>query len=273
MKDRNNTPLFTIVTICLNDLENLKVTVASVQRQSFRDYQYLIIDGGSKDNTVEYLKSLHDVEWVSESDEGIYDAMNKAIGLSKGQYINFMNSGDTFYDKSVLDKIASAIDKYSGVQFLYGDVYYGNSIRPFSLQPKKLTSFTLFRGTVCHQVWFMQKGVYEMNGGFDIALRYKADYDFLCRIILKNKISYQHVPICVASYQGGGFSEKNVADGMRDTIVVKSRYFQQYKRLFFILILAILAPVRYNILYHRLRANLNTIRAKREWHKSDHIPQ
>ena len=101
---------FSIITVVYNDLDNLKKTCRSVSRQTFDDYEHLIIDGGSDDGTLDFLKSFSasdsHVRFISEKDNGIYDAMNKAIAMAEGDYILFLNAGDRFHERDTLSKIA-----------------------------------------------------------------------------------------------------------------------------------------------------------------------
>ncbi|BDI04937.1 glycosyltransferase family 2 protein [Sphaerotilus microaerophilus] len=116
-------PLFSVITVCYNDLANLKRTAASVLEQSCKDFEWLVVDGGSRDGTPDWLAQLPPGQcvWSSERDAGIFDAMNKGCDQARGQYLVFMNSGDLFFNPRVLELVSEAIRSQPGAQLLYGD--------------------------------------------------------------------------------------------------------------------------------------------------------
>lgn len=118
-------PKITVVTVCFNAAETIEKTILSVVGQTYDNIEYLIIDGGSKDDTLEIIKKYENniSKWISEPDKGIYDAMNKAIKMATGEWINFMNAGDCFAADDVLEKIFND-DIPDKVKFLYSDNYY-----------------------------------------------------------------------------------------------------------------------------------------------------
>ena len=106
--------LFSVITVCRNNLNELILTHASLSGQNCPDYEWIVIDGGSTDGTKEWLEGNHDpARWISENDAGIYDAMNKGAAMANGDYLVFMNSGDEFYDPNVLSKIELVIRESS----------------------------------------------------------------------------------------------------------------------------------------------------------------
>lgn len=116
-------PLFSIITVCFNDLENLKRTAGSVLAQSSSDYEWIVVDGASRDGTREWLEALPpgQARWKSEPDAGIFDAMNKGCNLATGRFLVFMNSGDLFADALVLSRVQEAIAQRPDAVLLYGD--------------------------------------------------------------------------------------------------------------------------------------------------------
>lgn len=260
-------PLFSIITVCRNDLKNLRLTIASVGTQSFADTEHIVWDGASTDGTAEYLARRGGLRYRSAPDNGIFDAMNKALALSSGKYIHFLNAGDVFHDPDVLLHVAQATSCWPGAGLLYGDVLYPASIRPFSVQPEQLTPFLLFRGTVCHQAWFVKREVYESLGGFDTKLQYKGDYDALLRMVHVLKIKSRHLPLCVAVYQGGGFSERNLQRAIGETNMVRRKYISKARAAWYVVLLKILAPVRQAAWFKRFRAVASQRRAARNWRK------
>lgn len=191
--------------------------------------------------------------------------MNKALSLCSGEFICFLNAGDTFYNVNILSRIAEAIRQNPGVDFFYGDVYYEGSVRPYSLQPSRLKSFTLFRGTVCHQAWFLRSDVYRNLNGLDTRLKYKADYDFLLRMVHFLKVPYKHLPLCIASYMAGGYSEKTFIESRQEFEYVRRKYIMPLQAWFYSCMLYLLDPIRRNIYYQRLMADIYHWKARRSW--------
>ena len=121
-----NTPLITVVTVVYNGVEFLEKTILNVLGQDYPNIDYIIIDGGSTDGTLDIIRKYEDKisKWISEPDQGIYDAMNKGIKLATGEWINFMNAGDYFYEKETLYKVFGGSERYDGVDILYGNTEY-----------------------------------------------------------------------------------------------------------------------------------------------------
>lgn len=249
-------PLFSIVTVCLNDLENLKQTVSSIRTQVFKDYEYIVVDGGSTDGTIVYLNSITPDRFIVEPDDGIFFAMNKALNMCTGEYICFMNAGDVFYDEYVLEKVSRHIKKYPYVKLFYGDVITPTNPRYFSRQPSKLTKFILYRTTgVCHQTCFFRHEIYSKTGGFDLTFRYKGDREFLTRVILEKKISYKHLNIVVARYKGGGFSELNMKYAHKEIETIRQKYFSAMERRFYSFELAFVDIIKKVPLYEKMMSS------------------
>ncbi len=122
MSESSPVPLFSIITVCYQAAEALQCTLISVQSQDFSDYEHLVIDGGSQDGTLEYLKAQKapQLKWISEPDKGLYDAMNKGLAAAKGQFVWFVNAGDLIEDRDVLSRLAKLVTPETDI--LYGDV-------------------------------------------------------------------------------------------------------------------------------------------------------
>ena len=199
-------PLFSIVTVCLNCKDKLIITAQSVLAQTFNNFEYIIKDGASTDSTEKILGKIGADLIVSSKDSGIFDGMNKAINLSSGRYIYFLNAGDVFVDQHVLHDVAAEIQKHPDVELFYGDIISPRSKRKYIFYKKKITRYQLYTSTVCHQAWFLSRSVYLQNGGFDATQQIGGDYLLLLRIILEQKIRTRHIRRFVAIYEGGGVS-------------------------------------------------------------------
>ena len=204
-----NQPLISVVTVCYNAATTIEKTILSVLNQSYSKVEYIIIDGRSTDGTVDIIKKYADrlAYWVSEPDEGIYDAMNKGIAIATGEYINFMNSGDYFVNNYVLADIAESA-RGKCVDVIFGDVvylidgdYYEVKARPFYSDPSVKHSMGF-----CHQSCFVKT---DLAKHFPFDLRYKlaADYNMIITIFRNNGV-FNHVNIPVAFYDMNGASNQ-----------------------------------------------------------------
>lgn len=195
-------PLITVVTVVYNDAANLENTIKSVVFQDYGNVEYIIIDGGSTDGTLDILKKYeHAIDyWVSEPDDGIYDAMNKGIDLATGQWINFMNSGDEFAYLDVISGIDFSL--FSEVSLIYGDKIQNGSI----VRALPLTNIKLGIIHACHQSMFFRINIEPYR-----SLRYNcsypiyADYDFVAKYYNKS-LDFKYVDRPIAVFKGGGVS-------------------------------------------------------------------
>lgn len=201
-------PLITVVTVVYNGEEHLEGTIKSVINQDYQNVEYIIVDGGSKDGTLDIItKYEHAIDyWVSEPDKGIYDAMNKAIDLASGQWINFMNAGDFFFDFEVLSKIFSNWDVFKGFDVVYGDneVRYPDKKR---IAEAGLVEDVWKGGQFCHQAVFFSCEK-RFNIKYDREYLIAADYDLFCRLLTGGAV-FLRVFYPVASVSSGGVSDKN----------------------------------------------------------------
>ena len=190
-----------IITICYNAASDLEKTIKSVRAQVFNDYEYIIVDGGSKDVTSEIIKSNADVitKWVSEPDKGIYDAMNKGIKMASGEWLIMMNAGDYFAEPDVLEKVfAREIPK--GKTFLYSDVY---GLRPNG--ERILRPLSWEKGNMIHQTVIYKKSLHEEFGYYHVTKPLIiSDYLFFISVPKDQIMKLDDVVIAV--YEGGGVS-------------------------------------------------------------------
>lgn len=204
-KDIPGCPLLSIITICLNSGKYLEETIKSVINQTYDNIEYIIIDGGSTDNTLDIIQKYENKidYWVSENDDGIYDAMNKGIDLATGKWLNFMNAGDRFYENNTIERIF--LRKNYDVDFIYGDceIVYNPK---FSRIQKAGEIKDLWKGMIfSHQSLFVRNYIvkkYKFNGNNRIG----ADFEFLFTCYINNyKFCNGHIPI--ATVLAGGLSD------------------------------------------------------------------
>ena len=183
-------PLISIITVVFNGEKKLEKTILSVINQTYDNLEYIVIDGSSKDGTIDIVKKYEDKinYWVSEKDSGIYEAMNKGILASKGDYINFMNAGDFFTRKNLVSEVVNILNSKK-IDLLYGNSYIGNgSYNKVNIKHK----IQFIYKTICHQVIFAKKICFN-NNMFDIRYQWLADYKWLLECFLNKNIKMKYI--------------------------------------------------------------------------------
>lgn len=195
-----------VITVNKDNAEGLEKTIISVVGQTFKDYEFIIIDGGSTDNSVEVIEKYtgHIDYWVSEPDNGIYHAMNKGIAQATGEYTIFMNSGDCFISNDVLFNVffeKRTADMLAGTA-VTSDVFGKERRYP----PNKITFYRLLEYTLWHQALFMKKALFDELGGYDESLKIVADWKFYLLAIVKYNKSVEMVKTDIALIEPDGIS-------------------------------------------------------------------
>jgi glycosyltransferase involved in cell wall biosynthesis len=213
-------PLLTVITVVLNGAKHIEQTILSVVSQSYVNVEYIVIDGGSTDGTIDIIhKYSHSIQsFVSEFDNGIYDAMNKAIALATGEWVIFMNAGDLFCDNDVLSNIFQDL----AGDMIYGNhaVYYGNrtSFKLVNVGSRKDIRNLPF----CHQAVFTKTLVLQAHP-FDLGYTIAADYDQYLKL-KKLNANITHVPLTVALYLDGGISSTSRRKLIKEYYHIQAKY-------------------------------------------------
>ncbi|MDX8339295.1 glycosyltransferase family 2 protein [Draconibacterium sp. IB214405] len=192
----------TIVTVSFNCKNDIEPTILSVINQSYLEIEYIIIDGGSTDGTLEIINKYRDKVdiLISEPDEGIFDAMNKGLKYASGVWVNFMNAGDTFYDLVTVDKVFEN-KAYHGIGVVYGSkITNGRTIHP-----EKLSSLKYGGIMACHQSIFYNREVCDEELYYKTKHKHYGDIELTRRLYLKG-FTFIEVPITIANFKYGGFS-------------------------------------------------------------------
>jgi len=206
-KSYDDKPLISIITVVYNGDKYLEETIKSVINQTYDNVEYIIIDGGSTDGTVDIIKKYEQAidYWVSERDRGIYDAMNKGIDTATGEWINFMNAGDRFYEDCVLEKVFAGND-HKAVDIVYGDyeVNYGNFCRIVKTQ--QLEQF--WKGMrFSHQSTFMRVAFHKQQK-YTLTYNIAGDFEFFYNAFYGGKV-FKNMDIIISSMSVGGLSDGN----------------------------------------------------------------
>jgi len=201
-------PIISIVTVVYDDAEGLRRTVESVARQTYTDLEYIIIDGGSSDGTVDVIREQENVidYWLSEPDKGISDAFNKGISQSRGRWINLLNAGDTILESDAIERLVSELPQSNDIRVvtMYEATPRGGR-RP---KHRPRNDFSLARrARIPHQASFVRRDVYADYGLYRTDLNYRMDLEFWLRVLRHE--SFRFIPMVYSQYEGGGVSATN----------------------------------------------------------------
>lgn len=198
-----------IITINYNNCAGLKKTIESIVPQSFKDFEWIVIDGGSTDGSRELMEQYANrfSYWVSEPDKGVYNAMNKGIKVAKGEYINFMNSGDCFASPTILEEVFSTAHT---ADVLYGYMTRGaldGEVNNQSMMKENLTWIDFYRDGLPHQATFLKRSLFDQLGLYDESLKAVSDWKFFVDAFVYHKATSEFIPKMIAVYADGGISD------------------------------------------------------------------
>ena len=217
-------PLFSIITVCFNSLAQLPSTVQSLRCQlAGGPFEWVVVDGASTDGSVAWLAGQQPDQFFSGPDSGIYDAMNKASALARGQWLFFLNAGDAFADPQVLADVAQAIAAQPQVDIVFGDVLYVGAGGVRRKRFHWVTPRRLLFGDLCHQAVFVRRSLFQRIGPFDASLRWNADFDWFIRAVRAGaRLHYLHRDIARFDDAGAHVQAGARSEAERDT--VRARY-------------------------------------------------
>lgn len=220
MADKKD-PLVSVITVSYNAVFTIEETILSVINQTYPNIEYIIIDGGSTDGTVEVIKKYADKisYWVSEPDKGIYDAMNKRVRQSKGEWVNFMNSGDSFYDVNTLYNIFVLKSISSNISVIYGKTCKITKYATRIETPLSLNNMNK-RLPFCHQSSFIKLDLLLAHP-YNLNYKIVADDDFFYSMYKLN-VDFMYVDIPIAIYEAfSGVSSKNVKTALWENYLIR----------------------------------------------------
>jgi len=201
-----------IITVVFNGAKYIRSAIQSILSQDYDNIEYIVIDGGSIDGTVDIVKEYQDKisVFISEPDEGIYDAMNKGIALATGNVIGILNSDDFYIDEFVIEKVVKEFDE-KGVDSVYADLVFVNpnnlekTIRYYDSSHFNPSRFA-YGWTPAHPTFFVKKEIYDKYGVFRTDFKIAADFDILARFLYTQKISYSYMQEVLVKMRVGGVS-------------------------------------------------------------------
>lgn len=225
MTIKHGSPLLSIITVCLNEPE-LERTCKSIVNQTFQDFEWIVIDGGSNAKTLAVFEKYKDRMdyFVSEKDNGIYDAMNKGIERSRGIWLNFMNAGDCFAYKYILDNASETLASRSDVDVFYGEVFKTSQKGCFvTCTPEDTLNTHFFTNTIPHQAAFIQRSCFLKYGYYDTSLKISSDYKFFL-LLFKNNAKFLRWNCIVSNMDGFGISSQDDVRKKERFLIIKEFY-------------------------------------------------
>lgn len=219
-----------IITVNLNNKDGLQKTIDSVISQTYKDFEWIIIDGGSTDGSKELIENYSDYVsyWVSEPDKGIYNAMNKGIKQAHGEFLQFLNSGDIYIDNKTLEKVESHLDNE--------DIVFGYAVtidkkykkRRVNIRHELISCYDLTRDTINHQCAFIRKELFNKYGFYEEKYNIVSDWKFFFDVIAIHRCSTKHINLDVVVYDTAGISQTNCIEMENERREILKLYLPEY---------------------------------------------
>lgn len=233
-----------IITVAYNNRFGLEETIKSVTSQTYKNTEFIVIDGGSNDGSKEVLESkTSKIDfWISESDKGIYNAMNKGISKATGDYLIFMNSGDRFSSPEILEKIAP---HFGNEDIVYGNAYYELEDRKkYEYRiPSKITIGSLLKEPICHQSAFFKKELFTKFGMYDERNKIASDWTFMMDLFIHHNITQKYINDYISIFEKTGISNTNtdlsfgeqkkyLEENVSEELQNMAKYFDEYAQFY-----------------------------------------
>ncbi|HTA26834.1 MAG TPA: glycosyltransferase family 2 protein [Bacteroidia bacterium] len=213
-----------IITVCYNNVDTLEDTIKSVQSQSYPEIEYIVVDGASKDGTLEIIEKYKSgiSKFVSEKDNGIYFAINKGIRMATGDIIGILHGDDLYTDNTIIAKVAATFEK-SGADCVYGDLQYVDRANPEKITRSwvagEYKAGMFLKGWMPpHPTFFIRKECIEKHGDYNTTLFQASDYEFMLRMIHKHQLKIHYLPEVLVKMKIGGASNKSVINRIKNNV-------------------------------------------------------
>ena len=223
------TPKFSIITVCLNEVSGIQMTCESIVKQTYLNYEWIVIDGASTDGTLEIIESYrHSINMlISEPDKGIYDAMNKGIGKARGEYLIFINGGDAFATVNALALATQAPQ----TEIIYGDLRLDTFDGEVLEYSDNFLARDLINSMLPHQATFYSRELFVAYGRYNTSFRVAADYELNARLISRHSVSRTHIsePIAIFNRDGISNSASHKLIRKKENHQIRRKYFRRYR--------------------------------------------
>jgi putative colanic acid biosynthesis glycosyltransferase len=218
-----------VITVCWNDIKGLQQTFQSLREQDSNDFEWRVIDGNSSDGTIEWLRKNHRLRggWISEPDNGIYDAMNKGIGAAAGEYVLFMNSGDLFAGPDVISRLIRAIGREQAPpDFVFGDAldidergkpHYRKALNVSNIKYGMITR---------HQAMLYRRGL-VVHEQYSSRFKLSGDYSLTASILMKDNVKVLQVDFPICRFYLGGAHDENRLTALREDFIIRHTILKQ----------------------------------------------
>ncbi len=204
----------TIITVCKNSESTIEKAVSSVFSQTYKEIEYVVVDGASTDRTLDIIREHEDKidNIISEPDSGIYDAMNKGLTNSSGDAIFFLNADDYFHDDQILADIAEEFSRDNSAGIVYGNVVMFDGSSEKLVKHDNVSHLYFYKNTICHQAVFAKRDIYEEVGNFDEKYMFHADVDWIMRAYFTQEINerFRYIDRNICYYSAGGVTSDPV---------------------------------------------------------------
>lgn len=213
---------FSFVTATLNSEATLEDTIKSVLNQSYNNIEYIVIDGGSIDGTVDIIKKYMPLfegrmKWISEADNGLYDAMNKGFRLAVGDVIAVMNSDDLFVNSTAVERVADCFKTHEEYDGVYADLYYVSRTKISKIVRHWISGKQRpfrYGWHPAHPTFYVKREIYQKYGLFDLGFKFAADFELMLRLVEKEHIKLFYLPEPLVRMRLGGTTSKNLTRGV-----------------------------------------------------------
>ena len=221
-------PLFSIITVTFNAANVIQPTLCSIKEQTFKNFEHLIVDGASRDNTLDVARhaDIPQMRIISEPDKGLYDAMNKSIKLASGEFLIFLNAGDSFADDNVLQRLAdSATDN---VDIIYGQTQIVNEARQVVgmrhlTAPQQLSAASFKHGMlVCHQAFVARRSIMPF---YNLSYRFSADYDWCIKCLRNSRCNAYVGDQPIINFLTAGLTDKNHKKSLKERFHIMCKHY------------------------------------------------
>jgi glycosyltransferase involved in cell wall biosynthesis len=236
-----------LITVSYNSAETITDTIESIHSQDYNDIEYIIVDGASKDNTVEIIKSFGAKidKWISEPDKGIYDAMNKAVKMATGEVVGILNSDDFYSTTNIVSQVATAFNDPT-IDAVFGDLVFVDPrnlkkvVRKYSSAKWHPEKFA-YGFMPAHPTFFVRRKYYDQIGLFKTDYKIAADYELLIRFLYVHKLKYKYLPLNMVTMRKGGVSSNGIMSNiiLNDEIIrgcrengIQTNVFKVYPKYF-----------------------------------------
>lgn len=230
MKNKTDNPLVSIVTVTYNAQSLLTHTMENILNQDYENIEYIIIDGASTDGTTEIIKKYANKisYWISESDNGIYDAMNKGIDAASGEWINFMNAGDSFCSEETVSSVIKNLE--ATTDLISGDIYYIKENQESVYKKQQDINYPMQNMFCYHQTLFTKLSLHKKIK-FSTEFKIAGDYNFVLECYMKN-YKFQYLDMPIANFLEGGMAESTPIRARIEDMFIQSKYLENYLDIF-----------------------------------------